>query len=104
MVWKMRFAHFPHHLLLSRAAKPREHPAREGEDSENQARSKRTLDMQLYQRPANSGQSCRDVLIIHAIMGDGPNPALANVTHQHAMFLRFCQELHRLGLGQWLLL
>ncbi len=99
-MWKMREAHFPHHLLLFRAALPREHPAREGEYSENQTCSKRTLDMQLYQRPANTSQSCRGVLIIHAIMGDGPNPALANVTHQHAMFLRLCQELHRLGLGQ----
>src|SRR5215467_110433 len=35
----MREAHFSHNKIHFRAAKPREHAAREGEDSENQARS-----------------------------------------------------------------
>jgi hypothetical protein len=40
VLWKMRFAHFPQHILHFCAAKPREHPTRKGEDSENQTRSK----------------------------------------------------------------
>jgi hypothetical protein len=36
VVWNMRFAHVPHHKHVFRAASPREHPAREGEDSEKQ--------------------------------------------------------------------
>src|SRR6266700_219044 len=37
-------------------------------------------------------------------MSNGTNPALSDVTHRHTVILRFCQKLHRLGLGERLLL
>jgi len=39
----MRFAHFPHNIIIFCAAKPREYPPREGKNPDNQTRSELLL-------------------------------------------------------------
>src|SRR2546421_10603456 len=60
--------------------------------------------LHVNQSPANSSQSCNDVLAIQTVMSNGPDSSLAHRTHQHAVFACLFQEMHSLGICQSFLL